>query len=106
MKTDYLPFTEAMLPESGRLLAARHARDRRALPLLPPRFEDPANAEKAVRHRWSQKLVTGYAAFRGGAMAGYVLGTLVVQPWARSVERIRRRKHRLTKIFRPMFPNG
>ena len=41
MKTEYFTFTDEMIPAAGRLLAARHARNRQALPLLPARFEDP-----------------------------------------------------------------
>ena len=51
MKTEYVPFTEEMIPAAGALLAKRHACSRRSLPLLPARFEDPHMAVKAIEAR-------------------------------------------------------
>lgn len=48
MKTEYLSFTEDMIPDAGKLLADRHARNRKVIPLLPVRFEDQQIATKAV----------------------------------------------------------
>ncbi len=84
MKTKYLPFTESMLPNAGRLLAERHARHRKSLPLLPARFEDPQIATKAVEALWHKKLKNGYAAFRDGKMIAYLIGETTTQPWGRS----------------------
>jgi len=83
MTTEYVAFTEKMIPEAGRLLARRHARNRMELPLLPARFEEPQVAEKAVRAMWEKKLKHGYAAFRDGQMTAYLIGEYMVNPWAR-----------------------
>jgi hypothetical protein len=84
MKIDILPFTEEMIPESGKLLAGRHKRNRLKLPILPARFVEPRVAVKAVQALWQKKFKNGYAAFRNGKMIAYLLGELVVQPWGRS----------------------
>ena len=83
MKTEYLPFTEEMIPEAGRLLAQRHASNRTNLPLLPVRFEDPQIAAKAVEALWQRKLKDGYAARRDGKLIAYLLGELASQDWGR-----------------------
>ncbi|MBK9926978.1 MAG: GNAT family N-acetyltransferase [Anaerolineales bacterium] len=84
MKTEYLPFTEQIIPEAGKLLADRHARNRKSLPLLPARFEDPQVAAKAVDTLWQKKLKNGYAAFRDGKMIAYLIGETTTLPWGRS----------------------
>jgi hypothetical protein len=38
MKTEYKPFTEAMIPEEGKLLSDRHVLNRKSLSLFPARF--------------------------------------------------------------------
>ena len=83
MKTEYLPFTEQMIPEAGILLAQRHKRNRASLSLLPARFEDTAVATKAVEALWQKKFKNGYAAFRDGKMTAYLLSHFVLQPWGR-----------------------
>ena len=84
MKTSYLPFTNEMLPEAGRLLAERHKRNRKDLPLLPPRFEDANTAAKAVEALWNNKLKNGFAAFRDGKMIAYLIGEMTTMEWGRS----------------------
>jgi hypothetical protein len=84
MKTEYLPFTENMIPEAGRLLAERHTRNRKVLPLLPARFEDPQLAAKAVETLWQKKLKNGYVAFRDGKMTAYLIGEMTTMDWGRS----------------------
>ena len=84
MKIEYLPFTEEMIPEAGRLLALRHACNRMILPLLPPRFEDPQIAAKAVKSLWQEKFRNGYAAYQDRKMTAYLIGSFADQPWARS----------------------
>lgn len=84
MKTEYIPFTESMIPDAGKLLAERHMQNRRNLPLLPQRFEDPTVAAKAVQVLWQRKLKGGYAAFRSGKMIAYLLGATSTDPWGRS----------------------
>src|SRR5215207_3604096 len=84
MKTEYIPFTNEMIPYAGKLLAERHARNRQSLPLLPVRFEDPQIATKAVDTLWQSKFSNKYAAFRDGKMVAYLIGDFENQPWARS----------------------
>lgn len=84
MKLEYLPFTSEMLAEAGQLLARRHTTNRRILPLLPARFEDPQVAAKAVETLWNEKLRGGYAAFRQGRMVAYLIGETTTNPWGRS----------------------
>ncbi|MFN8412602.1 MAG: GNAT family N-acetyltransferase [Anaerolineales bacterium] len=83
MKTEFLPFTEKMIPEAGRLLAQRHKHNRTIQPLLPARFEDEGVSTKAVEALWQKKLKSGYAAFRNGKMIAYLIGEFLVQPWGR-----------------------
>ena len=83
MKPEYLPFSEEMIPAAGKLLAARHARNRTSLPLLPKRFEDLQAAIKALETLHRKKFRNGYAAFRNGQMVAYLLGEYVLQPWGR-----------------------
>ena len=84
MKIEYVPFTEKMIPEAGRLLAERHTRNRKNLPLLPARFEDAQIASKAVEALWQKKLKNGFAAFRNGKMVAYLIGETMTLPWGRS----------------------
>jgi ribosomal protein S18 acetylase RimI-like enzyme len=84
MKIEYLPFTEEMIPDAGKLLAQRHACNRTKLPLLPTRFEDPEVATKAVEVLWKEKLKSGYAAFRNGQMVAYLIGQTNTDPWGRA----------------------
>jgi len=84
MKTEYLPFTEKMIPDAGKLLANRHKRNRKSLPLLPPRFEEPSVATKAVEALWGKKHKYGYAAFSDGKMIAYLIGETMTLPWGRS----------------------
>jgi len=83
MKTELVPFTESMLPDAGRLLAQRHARNRKILPLLPARFEDRQVAAKAVEVLWQKKLKNGFAAFRDGKMIAYLIGENMTLQWGR-----------------------
>ncbi len=68
------PFTDDYLPAAAELLAQRHARDRAAQPALPPRFEDPAVARRAVEQTWRRPMTSGAAAFEDGRLVGYLLG--------------------------------
>jgi GNAT superfamily N-acetyltransferase len=84
MKAEYVPFTETMVPAAGNLLADRHARNRRTLPLLPKRFESSQVATKAIDVLWQKKMKSGYAAYRNGRMIAYFIGETTTQPWGRS----------------------
>jgi len=84
MKTEYLPFTEEMIPDAGKLLAERHACNREKLPLLPKRFEETQVAMIAVEAVWKDKHKNGYAAYREGRMVAYLIGETTTDPWGRA----------------------
>ena len=71
------PLTADDLPEAAALLAERHRRHRSAQPLLPPRYEDPADTAAVLP---SLDEASGAAAFRGGRMVAYVLGAPKANP--------------------------
>jgi GNAT superfamily N-acetyltransferase len=73
-----------MIPDAGNLLAKRHTCNRKILPLLPARFEDPQVAAKAVGVLWQEKFSNGYAGYRDGDLTAYLIGSFADQPWARS----------------------
>ena len=83
MKTKLLPFENEMLPEAGELLAKRHQRNRKTLPLLPARFERPDIAVKALEFLLDKKNTKGYAAIRNGKLVAYFLGENNVMLWGR-----------------------
>jgi GNAT superfamily N-acetyltransferase len=66
-------FSDAHLDDAAALLAARHARDRRAEPLLPKRFEDPAEARVLLEEAWRADGASGSVATREGELAGYLI---------------------------------
>jgi ribosomal protein S18 acetylase RimI-like enzyme len=68
------PFDESHVPDAGRLLAARHARHRRAAPLLPERFESAAEATAAVAGWWATDGASGAVAHVDGEVAGFLVG--------------------------------
>ena len=70
-------FSDAHLEDAAALLAARHARDRRAEPLLPKRYEDPAEARTLLEETWRADGASGSAASREGRLVGYLVGA----PW-------------------------
>src|SRR6478736_7457597 len=84
MKTEYLSFTEEMIPDAAILLAKRHKRNREKLSLLPARFEDPEATAKAVEALWKEKFKSGYAVFRAGKMVAYLFGETTTHPWGRA----------------------
>lgn len=65
------PFSAEHLDAAGALLAARHRRHREAEPLLPARYEDPAEARAAIQELPEP---SGVAAIRDGRLVGYLLG--------------------------------
>ena len=83
MAMEYREFTDSMIAEAGRLLASRHAANRKQHPLLPRRFEDPLVATRAVEQLWRSKHRGGFAAFCDGKMTAYLLGEYLVQNWGR-----------------------
>ena len=83
MKTEYIPFTTEMNRAAGELLAKRHIRNRKKLPLLPVRFEQADVSSKAVESLLEKKNTSGYAAMRDGKMVAYLLGDHTLEPWGR-----------------------
>jgi GNAT superfamily N-acetyltransferase len=69
------------------LLAERHARHRRAEPLLPERFEEPAAAREEIEALLGADGASGAAAVAGGALVGYLLGVprADVETWGPNV---------------------
>ena len=84
MKTEIIPFTAEMIPTAGKLLAHRHTENRKKLPLLPARFEDPHVACQSVEAIWNGKYTKGYGAFRDGKIIAYLIGTTTTHPWGRA----------------------
>jgi ribosomal protein S18 acetylase RimI-like enzyme len=74
MSIEIIPFHEGLLPGAAELLAARHARDRARLPLLPGRFEAAKSALAAVRDVWHKPQSSGRAAIRDGRLVAYLIG--------------------------------
>jgi ribosomal protein S18 acetylase RimI-like enzyme len=72
-----------MIPAAGELLAARHRRNRAALPMLPERFEKPEMAAKAVEALLGKSNTSAYMAIRSEQVVAYLIGTSNVQPWGR-----------------------
>jgi ribosomal protein S18 acetylase RimI-like enzyme len=67
-------FADEHLDAAATLLSERHRRHRRAEPLLPPQFEDPAAARAELETAWRKDAAAGAVAFRGGRMVGYLVG--------------------------------
>jgi ribosomal protein S18 acetylase RimI-like enzyme len=68
------PFSDEHLTAAGRLLAARHTRQRRAEPLLSPAFEDASRAGVEVTGVWRLADASGSVALRDGELVGYLIG--------------------------------
>lgn len=85
-RLEVVPFSDEHLEDAGRLLAARHTRQREAEPLLPERFEDPAAAREEVAAAWRDESVSGAAAFRNGRLVGYLIAApRDVEVWGENV---------------------
>jgi ribosomal protein S18 acetylase RimI-like enzyme len=73
-RLEIVPFSDEHLDEAGGLLAARHVDHRRSEPLLPARYEDPAEASREVAAACSREGASGAAALRDGRLVGYLIG--------------------------------
>jgi ribosomal protein S18 acetylase RimI-like enzyme len=83
---EVVPFTDDDLDAAAALLAARHARHRAVEPLLSPRYAEPSAAREEVERLWRTDGASGAAAFRGGRLAGYLLGAPRTDPmWGDNV---------------------
>jgi len=56
------------------VLSERHARHRRAEPLLPSAYEDPADARREIEALRKKDRAVGVVAARAGTVAGYLTG--------------------------------
>ena len=74
-KLEIRPFSEEHLDDAARLLADRHRRHRSTEPLLPARFESPADALEEVTSAWRVEGASGATAFRGGKAVGFLFGS-------------------------------
>ncbi len=73
-RLEVVPFSAEHLDDAARLLAARHARQRQAEPLLPERYEDPAAAREEAEAAWRAEGASGTTARRDGRIVGYLIG--------------------------------
>lgn len=73
-RVEVRPFDTADVPAAGALLAERHRRDRKAQPLLSPRFESVDTAQHEVAAALSNDGASGSVALRGSEMVGYLIG--------------------------------
>jgi predicted N-acetyltransferase YhbS len=69
-----IPFSDEHLDAAGELLAARQRRHRQAEPLLPRRYEDPAEARAEVEALWRADDTPGAVATRNGRVVAYLIG--------------------------------
>jgi hypothetical protein len=83
---EVVPFSDEHLKDAGRLLAARHARQREAEPLLREQFEEPAAAREELVGAWRTGDASGASAFRNGRLVGYLIGApRNVEVWGANV---------------------
>jgi hypothetical protein len=68
------PFSDRYLDAAAELLAARHARQRGARPLLSARFENPSEARAEVEALWQVDDTPGVVAIADGRVVGYLIG--------------------------------
>jgi GNAT superfamily N-acetyltransferase len=74
-RAEIVPFSDEHLDGAAALLAERHRRHRVAEPLLPARFEDPAETRAEIEAALRKAGAAGAAAFRGGELVGYLVGS-------------------------------
>jgi ribosomal protein S18 acetylase RimI-like enzyme len=74
-KVEIRPFSDEHLDAAAQLLADRHKRHRAAEPLLPERFEDPADALEELQAALRAKRASGSVAFRDGEPVGFLVGS-------------------------------
>src|SRR5688572_13517467 len=85
LSLEVVAFTQHYLDEAAKLLAARHAANRRLEPLLPRRFDDPAECRKQIESLLPRG--SGVAALGDGLLIGYLLSrdSLPHEPQRRSL---------------------
>jgi GNAT superfamily N-acetyltransferase len=80
-----LPLTDALADDAARLLADRQQRLRGALPALPERWCDPAQARERLDALRGAESTLGLAAVDAGRLVGFLVGeTRLDAPWDRA----------------------
>ena len=108
MSVDFVPFHDEFLTGAAELLAARHRRDRGALPELPARFEDPTIARQAVEATWRRPRTSGVAALSDGRLVGYLIGDVTIDAFRGRIAWMRGAGHALNpgvdaELYRDMY---
>ena len=73
-RLEIVAFAEDHLDDASQLLAERHRRHRLAEPLLPEGYESPTAARGQIEAVLGGENASGVAAYRGGSMAGFMIG--------------------------------
>lgn len=85
-RLEVAPFAEEHLEDAAALLAARHARQREAEPLLSPSYEDPAEALKELDVLRHSDGASGAVGLRDGRVCGFLIGAPREHPaWGENV---------------------
>ena len=79
------PFSNAVIDQAARLLAARHRAQRLVEPGLSPVFEAPAAAETEIETLAATEGASGAVALRGGAVVGFLIGVPRDRLWGPNV---------------------
>ncbi|MEZ4564933.1 MAG: GNAT family N-acetyltransferase [Thermomicrobiales bacterium] len=80
MPLTFTDLTEEHVADAAALLALRHSEDRRASPILPARYENPAEVVPVLRDLLATEGMHGVVALRGGRLLGFLCGAPVLQP--------------------------
>jgi ribosomal protein S18 acetylase RimI-like enzyme len=84
-RLEIVPFSDEHLDSAAALLAARHARHRKAEPLLAERYEEPGAAREEVERAFRAENASGVAGVRAGRLVGYLLGGPRDETWGDNV---------------------
>jgi ribosomal protein S18 acetylase RimI-like enzyme len=85
-RLEFVPFSDEHLDDAAALLAARHARQRAAEPLLSPRYEDASAAREELNALWRTDGASGAAGLRDGRVCGFLVGAPREHPaWGENV---------------------
>jgi GNAT superfamily N-acetyltransferase len=82
-RVEVRPFDPADIPAAGALLAERHRRHRRAVPLLSARYEDIEPATAEVNAAFVNG--SGSVAVRDGRVVGYLIGAAKADDWGPNI---------------------
>jgi ribosomal protein S18 acetylase RimI-like enzyme len=85
-RLEVVPFSDEHLDPAAALLAARHAHQREAEPLLSPRYAEPGAAREELERVWRLDAASGAAALHDGRLVAYVVGAPRQHPaWGENV---------------------